>query len=80
MSLDKKETYHKEVLMIRNKLMKLLMLGQKIMLSQNKIMLILSKLILQPRRGKKLMTVEKKERSEYGVKQSQRMLSIDHRA
>jgi hypothetical protein len=27
-----------------------------------------------------LMAVEKKERSEYGMKQSQRMLSIDHRA
>jgi hypothetical protein len=72
MSLDKKEAYHKELLMISNKIVKVLMLSQK------KIMLLLSKLILQPKRGKKL--VEKKERSEYGMKQSRRMLSIDHRA
>ena len=72
MSLDKKEAYHKELLMISNKIVKILMLSQK------KIMLLLSKLILQPKRGKKL--VEKKERSEYGMKQSRRMLSIDHRA
>ena len=74
MSLDKKENYHKEVLMMSNKIMKILML------SQNKIILLLSKLILQPTRGKILMAVEKKERSEYGKKQSLRMLSIDHRA
>jgi hypothetical protein len=73
MSLEK-EASHKEVPMISNKIMKVLMLSQK------KIMLILSKLILQPKRGKILMAVKKKERSEYGVKQSQRMLSIDHRA